>query len=339
MTLKPPLILAVMMLLVSLTLQAKEQPRPLYDGPVHIEDGGVVQNPHAQGLKPDLKTKTDSSFDKTKDSPKPKHKKKKGGRLWEYKRTHFNHYSINDEIAIGEKFIKEQELAFEKRKLKVNPPEWAQYKKRIDAIVARLAPVSDLPHLPYEVTLFDKPDVANAYCFPGGKIGVFTGLFDTDKGLIDPKKDDEIAAVLAHEMAHAGLRHVTRQMTTYNSVSLVGSLVTLGLSQGVGQNWAYLAGQVFNTGTFLAMPSYSRKHEREADKVGFYYLAKAGFNPMAAITVWERAALKAKSKGKDKTSFFASHPASGERAASLRGFYEDALEVIKRQEMVTRMKE
>lgn len=265
--------------------------------------------------------------------------KKNTKRLWDYKKKHFNAYSLQDEIKIGEKYLTEQKKSFKDKKLEVNPPRHENTRRRIQKIVTRLAKVSDIPRLPYEVVIFDKPDVVNAFCLPGGKIGVFTGLFDKKNGLIAENDDDEIAAVLAHEIAHATMRHVTRQLTTYNSVGLLGNILTMGIGKGLGDNWAYLSQQVFNTGTFLYMPGYTRKHEKEADQVGFYYMAKAGFDYHAAIDVWKRAALKAKKKGRDKTQFFDSHPASGERAQFLQNFLADAEEVQKKQKTIREIKE
>lgn len=261
-------------------------------------------------------------------------------RLWQYNKTRFNYYSLKDDIEIGEHFMKKQIEEFEKKNLAVDPPEHSQLLTRLKNITDRLAKVSDMPHLPYEVHLFQKDDVANAYCLPGGKIGVFTGLFDPEKGLIDQKNDDEIAAVLAHEMAHANMRHITRRLTTYESLGFLGNIISIGASRGLGRDWGYLAGQVFSTGTLLYSPAYSRTHEREADHVGFYYMVKAGYDPNTAVAVWERASQKAKEKGKKgKTQFFSSHPASGERAAYLRGLLEDAAEVKKQQEIYRKMTE
>ncbi|OVE82039.1 hypothetical protein BVY03_01965 [bacterium K02(2017)] len=312
-------------------LQAKKNPRPLYTEPVHLNEKteqDFAVNQSSKGKK------TKKSWNKKKKSKRRKGKK----RLWEYKRSHFNYYSVNNEIEIGKRYMKKQVDVFNKKKLGVNPNFFAKDKKRIDKIVKRLAAVSDQPDLPFEVTIFDKKDVANAYCLPGGKIGVFTGIFDKQKGLIDLKSDDEIAAVLAHEIAHATMRHVTRRMTTYNSLGILGNLLTIGIGGGAGTNWGYLASQVFNTGTYLFLPGYSRKHEREADKVGFYYMVKAGFDPQAAITVWDRAAKRKKKKGKkSKTNFFASHPASGERADALRAYLNDAKLVIEKQQMIKKM--
>lgn len=244
-------------------------------------------------------------------------------RLWEYKTGHFNMYSWEQDVRLGEQVMKQQLKVFRKKNVAVNPPEFKKTLERANHIVKKLVAHSDIPSLPYQIYIFDKPDVVNAFCLPGGQIGIFTGLFAAEKGLVKLGDDDELAAVLAHEIAHATLRHVTRRLTTANGLGFVGNFVSLGVGKSVGSEWQFAFDQVFQTGTALYFPSYSRKHEREADQVGFYYMVKAGFDPQAAIRLWDRAAEKNAQKGSHKTSFFASHPASGERANTLRGFLPD----------------
>lgn len=258
--------------------------------------------------------------------------KKDAGHLWEYKRQHFNMYSMQDEIKLGTQAQDEQQRNFKKKKIAIDPPQHAALKSRIQNIVNRIAKVSDMPFLPFEVHIYDKPKVVNAYCMPGGKIGVFTGLFDKEKGLVNPNSDDEIAAVLSHEIAHATMRHVTRQITTYQGVGFLGGLISLGIGAGAGRQAESVFANVFQTGTGLLMPGYTRAHEKEADRVGFYYMTLAGFDPQAAINIWDRAAKRKKEKGKsDKTSFFDSHPANGDRANYLRGFLGD-IETVRAQQ-------
>jgi metalloendopeptidase OMA1, mitochondrial len=302
---------------------------PLFDKAVKIDSNGQLVLPEEAKKKTTVKKTKNSKKETIKTISKTNKK-----RLWQYKKSRFNLYKIDDEIKIGKTFQKKQIKNFKKKKLSINPKKYSRLKKRMDKIVKRLAKQSDIPNLPYEVVLFDKKDVANAYCLPGGKMGVFTGIFkqvNKEKGMLDMNSDDEIAAVLSHEIAHATMRHVTRRLTTYNSLGFLGSIVTLGIAQGAGDNWAKLASQVFNTGTFLYFPSYSRKHEKEADQVGLYYMTKAGFDPKAAVTVWKRAAKRANKKGKDKTSFFASHPSSGSRANTLQNYLVDAA-IVQKQE-------
>lgn len=254
-----------------------------------------------------------------------------GHRLWDYKTARFNMYSLGDEVKIGEAVQKRQIESFGKKNLAVDPPAKENLKKRVEKIVSRLAKVSDVPDFPYEVHIYDKPDVVNAFCMPGGKIGVFTGIFDPKKGLIDEASDDEIAAVLSHEIAHATLRHVTRQMTTAGGLNILGGLISLGVGAGAGGNWQSVFNQVFSTGAQLYLPSYTRAHEAEADQVGLYYMTKAGFRPEAAVRIWERAA---KQGDHDKTSFFSTHPGSLDRAAYLRKYLVDAREVQEQTKMI-----
>lgn len=249
----------------------------------------------------------------------------KDARLWEYKKEFTNFYSLKDDVALGEQVQKQQFESAKEKGMPVDPRSQARLRRRIQKIVGRLAKVSDHPKLPYEVHIYDAPDIANAFCMPGGKIGVFTGLFDPKNGLyVDIKSDDEIAAVLGHEIAHATLRHVTRRITTYQSVGIVGGLVGLGVGKAAGSVSQSVFSKVFNVSTSLAVPSYSRGHETEADKVGFYYMVKAGYDPNAAIRIWSRLDERLKKAGKDKQSFFASHPSSGNRAQFLTGYLPDA---------------
>lgn len=244
-------------------------------------------------------------------------------RLWGYKKTFYNLYSKQSDVKIGEYVMAEQMETFNDEKISVDASKYASLRSRIQNIVNRLARVSDEPSFPYEVHIIDEPNIVNAYCLPGGKIGVFTGLFDSKKGLVTLNNNDEWAAVLAHEIAHATMRHVTRRISTLRTFGFVGSLASIGIAAGVGAEAQQLFDTVFNVGSNLFLPGYSRKYEKEADQVGLYYMTKAGFNPQAAVNVWKRAASYGGTNSK-KTHFFASHPASGVRAKNLEKFLPDA---------------
>lgn len=261
--------------------------------------------------------------DKNSDGKPDQHKIKikNGVHLTDYKKSFYDLYSINSDISLGEQVMKEQIKEFNKKNVAVDPAKEAALKTRIEGIVKKLAAVSDHPNFPYEVHIFDKTDVVNAFCMPGGKIGVFTGLFDEKKGLIDKNSDDEIAAVLGHEMAHANMRHVTRQVSKMQSFGFLGQIASVAIGQTAGLDWQRGFETVLSYGVNLYMPSYTRSFEREADQVGFYYMAKAGFKPEAAIDVWKRAA---KRKDGNNSSFFSSHPSNGERAANLEGWLAEA---------------
>lgn len=251
-------------------------------------------------------------------------KKDKKGHLWEYKKSFNNFYSIQDDIKLGKQVMGEQIKEFNEKGIGVDAPKNQELKARIERIVKKITAVSDKPDYPYEVHIFDRPDVVNAFCMPGGKIGVFTGLFDKEKGLVDINSDNQIAAVLAHEISHATLRHITRRISTLQGISIFGAIASVAIGVGAGTDFQDTFNQVFSLGMNLYIPSYSRKYEKAADRTGFYYMSKAGFDPNAAIEIWKKAAARGGPNSK-KTDFFASHPSDASRAKALEHWLPDAL--------------
>ncbi len=241
-------------------------------------------------------------------------------------RSSYNWYKIDQDIKLGKEVLNSQLAALQKgqnykgKAIEVDVDE-AQL-ARIRGIVSRLAKVSHLPDLPYEVHLAEIP-VVNAWAAPGGKVMVYSGLWDPEKGLVKKENDDELAAVLAHELAHATARHVTESLSTNMTIMMAGTVATSAIGatgSSMGQN---LFSNFFSYGFNVFAPSYSRKNESEADLIGIFYMAKAGYNPEAAVAVWQRAA---KQRG-DKTSIFASHPASGDRAKALAQWLPEAQKI------------
>jgi predicted Zn-dependent protease len=144
---------------------------------------------------------------------------------------------------------------------------------------------------------------------------VFTGLWDPKKGLVRKGNEEELAAVLSHEMAHANARHVTEMVSRGMTIGLIGTAAQAAIYHGAGSTAAGAFGQAANLGFNIYFPMYSRGNETEADKVGLMYMAKAGYDPRVAVRLWERAA---HSKNRKPYTIFASHPQSGQRAATLR---------------------
>jgi predicted Zn-dependent protease len=128
-------------------------------------------------------------------------------------------------------------------------------------------------------------DQINAYCMPGGKIMVFTGLLDKAA-----KTNDEIAAVIGHEIAHALREHGRERMST----ALVQQLGILGFAIYISDSTnnrqlqnAAIQGVALGTTLFFALPN-SREQEREADKIGLELSARSGYNPLAAVSLWRK---------------------------------------------------
>lgn len=241
-------------------------------------------------------------------------------------RSSYNWYDIDKDIQLGKQVLNSQLTAFQKgqtykgKKVEVDVDK--EQLARLQNIVDRLSKVSHLPNLPYEVHLAEIP-VVNAWAAPGGKMMVYSGLWDPEKGLVQKDNEDEIAAVMAHEMAHATARHVTESLSTNMTVLMAGTVASSAIGatgSSMGQN---LFGNFFSYGYNIFAPSYSRKNEAEADRIGLFYMAKAGYDPEAAVRVWKRAAKK---KG-DRTSIFASHPGSGDRAKALAQLLPQAKQI------------
>ena len=148
-----------------------------------------------------------------------------------------------------------------------------------------------------------RSDEVNAYCMAGGKIVVFSGLVTRLK-----LTDDELAAVIGHEIAHALREHVREQA----SQQQLGQLLALGASAaGVNDQYVGLAGDAFQ----LYGLKHSRRDETEADLIGVELAARAGYDPRAAVTLWDKMAANG---GGRPLEFLSTHPSPENRQAVLR---------------------
>jgi len=231
-----------------------------------------------------------------------------------------NYYSLEGEPKLGTQVLYAQSKAIKQKGKKMDMDADPEEYLRLRRIVANIAPQTHYPKFPYEVHLADV-DVVNAWCAPGGKMMVYTGLWDPKKGLVKKGDDAELAAVLAHEMAHANARHVTEAISRTMTIALAGAAVQTAIAAGGSAQGANLFGQVFSDGMNLYIPSYSRGNEYEADRLGLIYMAKAGYDPRVAVKLWQKAA----KKKKDVTSIYASHPSNGSRAMALQKLLPQAM--------------
>jgi len=179
----------------------------------------------------------------------------------------------------------------------------------------RIARAANKPDYKWEFRVFDDPEQVNAFCLPGGKVGVYTGIF--------PIARDEagLAVIVGHEVAHALLRHAGERISR---AQLVGAGVGLAGAAG-GGTIGSLLGLGANVGLMLP---FSRSQESEADKVGVILMAKAGYDPRAAVPLWQRMEARGKEQ-KDKKAppeFLSTHPSSATRIQELRDYMPMALE-------------
>jgi predicted Zn-dependent protease len=201
--------------------------------------------------------------------------------------------------------------AEKKKTLNANKTQLDRVRKISNRLIAQVGVFRpDAAQWKWEVNV-ENNDELNAYCMPGGKIMVYTGLIDKLKAT-----DDELAAVIGHEIAHA-LREHGRERMSQAYVQQFG-LQALGavLSSSTGAVVGNASMQAASMGSqlFFALPN-GREQEREADKIGLELAARAGYNPDAAVTLWQKMEAQA---GSTPPEFLSTHPASSSRIAELR---------------------
>jgi predicted Zn-dependent protease len=182
--------------------------------------------------------------------------------------------------------------------------------KRVNAIAQRLiaqAPVfrPDAAQWDWQVNLIDSKEL-NANCGPGGKIIVYSGLIEQLQ-----LSDDELAAVMGHEIAHALREHGREAMSKAYGTQMAQQ--GIGALLGLGQDSMALADQVVQLG--MTLPN-SRENENEADLIGLELSARAGYNPEAAVSLWQKMARVSEGAPPE---FMSTHPASGSRITALQG--------------------
>ncbi len=217
------------------------------------------------------------------------------------KRLIFTPKSMENELG-----LKSWTQILEKEKISDNALRTAAV-RRVGTTLSRAV---DAPGYQWEFRLFQS-EQANAFCLPGGKIAVYEGLFDV------LANDAELAAVVGHEIAHATARHGGERMSQAVAVNL--GLAAVGVAtrdQSAQQRDRWLLAYTGVSTIGLLLP-YSRIHEYAADEIGLIYMARAGYDPRAAVDFWTRFAA---SKGKQHAfmEFLSTHPIDEKRIARLQ---------------------
>ena len=228
-------------------------------------------------------------------------------------RKQFNVYSTSQENAMG---AQAYQAEMKDAKIIGSGPVY----ERVQKIGARIATAAKQRHpeiantMVWEWTVIDDPKMVNAWMLPGGYGAVYTGLVNF------VQSDDELAVVMGHEAAHAIARHGGERMTH-------GAAAQLGANAaGVATNSEAVAqGAAIGLQAGLLLP-YSRKHESEADELGLYIAAQAGYDPRSAITLWRRM----QSQGGAKIEFLSTHPSEDTRIELLQQQMPQAYAIYKR---------
>jgi predicted Zn-dependent protease len=188
--------------------------------------------------------------------------------------------------------------------------------QRVRAIAQRLISQvdvfrTDAANWNWQVNVMESKDI-NAYCMAGGKMMVYTGLLDEIK-----PTDDELAAVMGHEISHALREHVRERMSRAKAqqLGLIGAAALVGISTKSGDNAVKTIALGGALATVAMTLPNSRTAEHEADEMGLELMARAGYNPNAAVTLWEKMNAKG---GAKPPEFLSTHPSNESRVNDIK---------------------
>ncbi len=188
--------------------------------------------------------------------------------------------------------------------------------KATEDLLRELQMESRIKHLQWEFSLFKADSIINAFCLPGGKIGVYTGILpltQTEAGL---------AVVLGHEIGHAIAKHGSERMSQLLVAYMGGVALSVALKEKPEEtrNLFLLA---YGISSQLGLLAYSRKQELEADRLGLIIMAKAGYDPREAVKFWQR---MIKYTGNQQVpEFLSTHPSHQRRITEIKKYLPEAL--------------
>lgn len=234
--------------------------------------------------------------------------------------------TVEDEKALGLQAYRE--ILSQERPMDPNAPASLRVREiaqklvsKVDVVGAALAEeygvkASDhAAQYEWAVSVIDSPQ-ANAFCLPGGKMAVYTGLFPV------AQNDDALAVVMGHEIAHALSRHGAQRMAQQK----VGQIVQMGgAASGMDASSQQMVMAAMGYGMLLP---YAREHETQADVVGLLLAAAACFDPNEAVPLWQR--MSEASGGQAPPEFSSTHPNPGTRIQNLQALMPKAMEYRQR---------
>lgn len=189
----------------------------------------------------------------------------------------------------------------------------------VERVGRRIAAVANLPGAKWEFVLFESPQ-ANAFCLPGGKVGIYTGILKITKD------EAGLATVMGHEIAHAVARHGAERVSEGMLWQAGGKVLGGSITKYDPKTQAMILG-AYGVGTKVGRElPHSRSQESEADRIGLIYMARAGYDPGAAVGFWQRfQAFNQQSGGGASTPWFLrTHPLDQQRIQLIQGWLPDA---------------
>jgi predicted Zn-dependent protease len=208
---------------------------------------------------------------------------------------------------------------FQKLKKETPLSKDAELNAMVQRVGKRVSAVVPMPDAKWEFVVFEDPKTVNAFCLPGGKVGIYTGIL--------PVTQDEggMATVVGHEVAHAVARHGGERMSEGILLAIGGVALDQAVKEKSDTNRALvLAAYGIGSSLLVALP-HSRQHEMEADYMGLIYMARAGYDPQMAVEFWRRFAVYNNKEGGLKLQFLSTHPVDATRIKQLQAQLPQAM--------------
>jgi predicted Zn-dependent protease len=216
--------------------------------------------------------------------------------------------------------LKKSKLSNDQAKVQMVKRVGERIAKAAEELLRELKMESEIKDYKWEFNLIEDDKVINAWCMPGGKVAVYTGIL--------PIAQDEtgLAVVMGHEIAHALAKHGNERMSEALLIQLGGASLSVALAKQPGAaQQIFMAAYGMGAQVGFMLP-YSRLHESEADRIGLIMMAKAGYDPREAIPFWQRMNEKG---GKRPPEFLSTHPAPETRIKQIQALIPEAMKYYK----------
>ncbi|MDX2247115.1 MAG: M48 family metallopeptidase [Bacteroidia bacterium] len=218
-------------------------------------------------------------------------------------------------------FLKENRLSTNKQQVDMVKRVGLKVQKAAEVYYKANGLEKELENFQWEFNLVQNDTTVNAWCMPGGKVVVYTGILPITKD------ENGLAVVMGHEIAHALANHGNERMSQQLAVQAGGVAIDVLMRDRPAETRNIFL-QAYGVGaTVGALLPFSRKHESEADEIGLYLMAIAGYDVNAASPFWERMGAKG---GQAPPEFMSTHPSPETRAANLKAWAPAAIEMAKK---------
>jgi predicted Zn-dependent protease len=223
---------------------------------------------------------------------------------------------VSDSMAVSQSAAAYSQMMADlgkKKQIETGTPRAQKVKEITDRLVKQAVRVRpDSASWAWEVQVINDPKTVNAFCMAGGKMAIYTGMWEQLKAT-----DEEVAQVMGHEISHALANHTQERMSVAMATAVATQVAAIAISAHSNSPAAGLAisGVALAAAVAIQLPN-SRESEAEADQIGIELAARAGYDPAAAVTLWEK--MGKLDGGKAPPEFISTHPSPQNRAARLK---------------------